>query len=254
MAANPMPADRQRWGRFNQLQEQNFTILRRILEAPTSGGDRKKASDYYAACMDEGGIEAKGQRPLEADLARIAAITRKDELPALVAHLHSIGVNVLFRFDARTDLRDATKQVADIDQGGLGLARPRLLPEDRRAIARAEAEISESRPENARDAEDARRPRPPPARAAILAIETKLAEAALDRTARRDPAATDHMMSRADWQALTPDLDWSKYLAAAGAPAFNQINVSVPSYLKAMNALIASTSLKDQRRTWHGSS
>ena len=56
MAANPMPADRQRWGRFNQLQDHNFTILRRILEAPKSEGDRKKASDYYAACMDEKGI------------------------------------------------------------------------------------------------------------------------------------------------------------------------------------------------------
>jgi putative endopeptidase len=31
MAANPMPADRQRWGRFNQLQDQNFEILRLIL-------------------------------------------------------------------------------------------------------------------------------------------------------------------------------------------------------------------------------
>jgi predicted metalloendopeptidase len=53
------------------------------------------------------------------------------------------------------------------------------------------------------------------------------------------------MMSRGDWQALTPDLDWSKYLAAARAPSFNQINVSVPSYLKSLNALVTSTSLTD---------
>src|SRR3989442_16002601 len=52
MAANPMPADRQRWGRFNQLQDQNFAILRRILETPSSDAARKKASGYYAACMD----------------------------------------------------------------------------------------------------------------------------------------------------------------------------------------------------------
>ena len=60
MAANPMPPDRQRWGRFNQLQDQNFTILRRILEEPKSAGDRQKASDYYAACMDERRAEAAG--------------------------------------------------------------------------------------------------------------------------------------------------------------------------------------------------
>src|SRR5437870_11287642 len=71
MAANPMPADRQRWGRFNQLQDQNFAILRRILEAPSSDAARKKASDYYAACMDESGIEAKGLQPIQSELTRI---------------------------------------------------------------------------------------------------------------------------------------------------------------------------------------
>src|SRR5262245_9529372 len=50
MAANPMRADRQRWGRFNQLQETNFTILRQILEQPAGDADERKAGDYYAAC------------------------------------------------------------------------------------------------------------------------------------------------------------------------------------------------------------
>ena len=251
MAANPMPADRQRWGRFNQLQDHNFTILRRILEAPKSEGDRKKASDYYAACMDEKGIEVKGLQLLERELTRIGAMTRKDELPAVVARLHGIGVNVLLRFGARTDLRDATKQIADVDQGGLGLPdRDYYLKTDARSLElkqkyqnHVQKMLGMLKPTPARAEADAR---------AILAIETKLADAALDRTARRDPAVTDHTMSPADWQALTPDLDWSKYLAAAGVPAFTQINVSVPSYLKAMNALVASTPLDDVKAylTW----
>ena len=245
MAANPMPADRQRWGRFNELQDQNFTILRRILETPASDGDRKKASDYYAACMDEAGIEAQRARGRSRRiLARIAAITRKEELPAVLAHLHGIGVNVLFRFGVRTDLRDATRQIADVDQGGLGLPdRDYYLKTDARSLE-LKQKYQDHVAEDARDADDTARKAESDARA-ILALETRLADAALDRTARRDPAATDHMMSRADWQALTPALDWSKYLAAAGAPAFDQINVSVPAYLKAMNALIASTSLDD---------
>ena len=243
MAANPMPPDRQRWGRFNQLQDQNFTILRRILETPATGGDRKKASDYYAACMDEAGIEAKGERPLE-DLNRIAAITGKGELPALVAHLQSIGVNVFFRFGSRTDLRDATRQIANVDQGGLGLPdRDYYLKTDARSL-----ELKQKYQSHVQKMLGMLKT--PPAIAetqarAVLDIETHLADAALDRTARRDPATTDHMMSRAEWQALTPDLDWSKYLAAAGAPAFSQINVSVPGYLKSLNALITSTSLGD---------
>src|SRR6266853_403653 len=61
VAKNPLPPDRRSWGRFQEVQDRNFTILRRILETPGNevpGGDRKKAADYYAACMDEPGIEA----------------------------------------------------------------------------------------------------------------------------------------------------------------------------------------------------
>ncbi|HEY3043808.1 MAG TPA: M13 family metallopeptidase [Vicinamibacterales bacterium] len=244
MAANPMPADRQRWGRFNQLQEQNFTILRRVLEMSATGGDQKKANDYYAACMDEGGIEARGQRPLEADLARIAALTRAEELPALVAHLHSIGVNVLFRFGSQTDRKDATKQVADVDQGGLGLpdrdyylkTDPRSLELKQKYQGHVQKMLGMLKTTPDKAASDAR---------AVLTLETRLAEAAMDRTARRDPAATDHMMTLAEWRALTPAFDWPAYLKAAGAPAFDRINVSVPDYFKALNALVASTSVED---------
>jgi len=33
LAANPIPADRPRWGRFDELSEKNDVILRRVLEA-----------------------------------------------------------------------------------------------------------------------------------------------------------------------------------------------------------------------------
>ena len=244
MAANPMPADRQRWGRFNQLQDSNFTILRRILETPGGSGDVRKAADYYAACMDERGIEAKGLMPLDADLTRIAAVTRKEDLPAVLAHLHSIGVNVLFRFGSQTDLKDATKQVANADQGGLGLPdRDYYLKTDQRSLDlkkkyqdHVEKMLGMLKDRNAQAAGAA---------PAIVALETKLATASLDRTVRRDPAAIDHRMTKAAWQALTPGFDWSKYLTAAGAPAFNELNVSAPDYFKALETTLAATSLED---------
>ena len=135
IAANPVPPDRQRWGRFAELQELNFTILRRILETPDADSDRRKASDYYDACLDERAIEAKGLAPLEPELARVAALARKEDLPPIVAHLHSIGVNALFRFGSRADFRDATTEIANVDQGGLGLPdRDYYLKTDARSV------------------------------------------------------------------------------------------------------------------------
>src|SRR5207237_4292068 len=64
LAKNPVPADRSSYGRFTEVQERNLAILRRILETPGADGDRGKAADYYAACMDESKIEADGLSPV----------------------------------------------------------------------------------------------------------------------------------------------------------------------------------------------
>jgi len=112
IAKNPLPADRRSYGRFAEVQDRNFTILRRILEGPRREGDEGKASDYYAACMDESRIDAAGLTPLQADLRTIDELVNPDDLPVLVAHLHAIGVRALFRFGAQTDvLGDATRVV-----------------------------------------------------------------------------------------------------------------------------------------------
>lgn len=242
MADNPLPPDRQRWGRFAELQERNFAILRGILDTPSTDPDRRKASDYYAACMDEQTIETKGLKPIEAELARIAAVTSKAKLPALVAHLHGLGVSVLFRFSSRTELRDASRQGANVDQGGVGMPdRDYYLKTDARSVElrqKYQAHVQHMLA-LAGDLPD----RAAAGAAAILALETKLAEASLDRTARRDPAATDHLMTVGEWRALTPNLDWPAYLSADGAPSFTRINVATPGFLKAMDALVGSTPL-----------
>jgi endothelin-converting enzyme/putative endopeptidase len=244
LAKNPIPEDRQRWGRFTELQERNFSVLRKILETPATGGDRQKAADYYAACMDEQTIESRKLKPIHAQLAKIAALRAKKDMAALVAGLHAMGVNVFFRFSSRTDLRDATRQDANIDQAGLGMPdRDYYLKTDNRSL--------ELRQKYQRHLETMLGLLgEPPARAAsgaqaILALETRLAEASGDRTVRRDPAATDHMMTVDEWLALTPAFDWRAYLAAIDAPAFDRLNVAAPAFVKALDSLIASTPLDE---------
>jgi endothelin-converting enzyme/putative endopeptidase len=243
MAANPMPPDQQRWGRFAAIQERNFAILREILEAGQAGGDEARAGDYYAACMNEGAIEARGLAPLEGDLARITGLARKEDLPALLAHLHGLGVNALFQFGSQTDRRDATQQIARVDQGGLGLPdRDYYLKTDARSLELKQKYVDHVQKvlELARASGD-----PSAAALAVLRIETALAEASLDRTTRRDPAATDHMMTTAEWQTLTRPIDWSAYVASTGAPAFSRFNVAVPGFFKALSTLVESTPLEE---------
>src|SRR4051794_29309036 len=123
VAANPLPADKRTYGRFGELQDRNFEILRRILESPSpdAGADARKAAEFYAACMDEAGIDRKGLTPVTGDLMMLDASRNPDDLPVVLAHLHDVGVPAFFRFGSQTDLDESTRQIAVADQGGLGL-------------------------------------------------------------------------------------------------------------------------------------
>ncbi len=244
LATNPLPADRQTWGRFQQVQDRNFDVLRRILETPGGDADRRKASDYYAACMDEPAIDAKGMAPLLPELARIDRLQSRDEVPALVAHLQTIGANVLFRFRADTDRRSSTTQIADVDQAGLGLpdrdyylkTDPRSVELRNKYVAHVQQMLGLLGAEPGRAAAGA---------AAVTALETTLAEASLDRVKRRDPGTTDHQMRLPDLQTLTPGFDWRRYAAAAAAPPFVKVNVDVPDFMKTLDRTLGSRSLDD---------
>jgi putative endopeptidase len=257
IATNPLPADRRSFGRMTDVQDRNFAVLRRILETGTansaaspsrseSDDDRRRAADYYAACMDETKIEAGGVLPIASDLLTIDELVNPDDLPVLVARLHVIGVPVLFRFGAQADvLGDPTQNIADVDQAGLSLPdREYYLKTDARSVELRDKFVTTvekmlvlagARPEQA--AGDAK---------AVLSVETALATAMLDRVERRDPKKLLRTMSLNDLQAMTPNFSWRKYATAAEAPKFQVLNVSVPDYLKALDRLVGSaTSTSD---------
>jgi putative endopeptidase len=124
---NPVPAEYPSWGRFDELYERNIGVLKQILEkaaanrATSRNPVEQKIGTYYAACMDEKRVEQLGPQPLKSTLDRIAALRSKNELPGLIANLHSQGLNVLFGFTSDQDFKNAEQVIASQDQGGLGL-------------------------------------------------------------------------------------------------------------------------------------
>src|SRR5687767_5852071 len=89
LARNPVPADRARWGRFDELQERNQAALRAILDKASSSTADRQIGDYYTACMDEKGIDSMGLKPIKATLDRISGLKSRAELAGEVARLHS---------------------------------------------------------------------------------------------------------------------------------------------------------------------
>jgi putative endopeptidase len=245
---NPIPADRPRWGRFDELSEKNDVILRRVLEAASAGRDpsAKKIGDYYASCMDEQAIERSGSKPLDPDLKNIAAVSAVNRLPELVAELHKIGVGAFFSFSSEPDMKNASVVIAGADQGGMGLPdRDYYFRDDPRSteirkqyvdhVAKMLTLAGEPAAAAAKDA------------AAVMRLETALAKAALDRVSRRDPEKVYHKLTPAELQAMTPNFEWARYFRGIGAPTITAINLSEPEFFTAFNRVIAATPLDELR-------
>jgi putative endopeptidase len=259
---NPIPPDRSRWGRFDELQEHNLAIERDILEKaamPSAARTpvEQKIGDFYASCMEETSIEGKGVEPIASMLAAIQQMSSKQELAKEIVRLHQEGVSVLFNFGVRPDAKNTKDQIAAVDQGGLGLPdRDYYLKDDERSamLRRQYAEHMKAMFELLTKAQG----RPADADAAlrvdaVARIETALAKASLDRTARRNPDNTYHKMKVDDLAVLTPNFAWKGYLEAIGLPPIQILNVAVPDFMKALRPLIENTSLEDLKSylAWH---
>jgi endothelin-converting enzyme/putative endopeptidase len=254
ISKNPIPPDRGRWTRRNVLTELNLEKLRAILETAAAGSDpaTRKIGDFYASCMDEAGIEAKGLAPLAPELAHIDALTDAQGLPAVLALQHANGARAFFAFRSMEDNADATKMIAELDQSGLGLPdRDYYLGDDassvelrnayRRHVANMLRLLGERTELADRNAD------------VVLAVETDLAKASLDRVKRRDPKSFDHKLSRADLASLAPRFAWDNYFSAVGQGGFETLNVGWPDFFKGFDAVVGGydvAALKTYLR-WH---
>ena len=126
LATVEIPPDKGSYGSFDKLVDLSLDRVRGIVEglgnAPaTSDPEQRKVADLYAAFMDEPTLNALGAKPLDPEFARIAALRDTRGLPALIAHLTRIGVEMPFDVQVHQDARDSTRYIVDLGQGGLGL-------------------------------------------------------------------------------------------------------------------------------------
>jgi putative endopeptidase len=260
MKKNPIPPDQSSWSAYGKLQDENTAQLRSILEA-AAVPDRKrnaanqKIGDYYAACMDEKGVETTGIKPLRHYLAEIDKLTSKSELAQVVAeraywlpYRHS----TMFRFGANQDAKDSTQMIAETDQGGLGMpdrdyyfkddAKSQELRKAYLAHVQKMLELLGDKPETA--AAEAQ---------TVMRIETALAQGSMTRVERRDPQKLYHKMSVQEFEALTPSFQWNTYFVKVGLSSLASLNVAAPDFFKTLNAEIDREELASWKSylRWH---
>jgi putative endopeptidase len=253
--SNPIPPDQSSWDTYSKMKDENRERLRGILEAASSPNSSRnpseqKIGDYYASCMDETAIDAKGTEPLKPQLDRISQLTSKAEIADVAATM--VDDNVLFGFDSTQDYRDASQIIAEADQGGLGLPdRDYYLKEDAKSVDLRKAyvvhvqkmfELLGDKPDaTAAEAQT------------VMRIETALAKGSMTRVERRDPKNLDHKMTSGEFEKISPDFQWQVYFAKVGLPSLDSLNVASPGFFKALNEEIARENLADWKvyLRWH---
>jgi endothelin-converting enzyme/putative endopeptidase len=223
------------------------TILHTMLDSAAAAGAKRspneqKIGDYYASCTASDVIDRDGLKPLQPELSRIAALASKDELTELLAHYQLINVTAFFNFGEQQDFKDSRKQIAIVDQGGLGLPERDFYFRTGEVAEKTRAQYVQhitnmlklmGEPE-AIAAADAKK---------IMALETALAKVSMDITSQRDPKNIYHLMPVSQLAALAPAIAWDRFLKATGIPPVSELNVTNPDFFKGMNALLVATDL-----------
>jgi endothelin-converting enzyme/putative endopeptidase len=202
----------------------------------------RKLGDFYASCLDEGGIEKKGLEPFAPEFARIGELKGKQELATEIARLHRLGTNPLFWFSSAPDYTDAATMTAEADQHGFALPdRDYYFTDEfasertdyRKHVMRVFALLGDDAGKATEEAD------------AALRIETALAKAAMSTVERRKPKNIHHKMTLAEFEKLTPSFDWPMYFAIIGAPTFTSLDVVDPGFFKGLEPALKSIPLED---------
>jgi putative endopeptidase len=253
LARFTLPPDKAFYARsFSSIDDRNLEALRAIAERDAAGHldprDRypQKVGDFWAACMDEQGVEARGLADLRAAFGGIDAVADAGALAEEIGALQRQGISPAFDVASQQDGRDATQVIGGISQGGLTLPeRDYYLKTDPASAAIQEA----YRAYLARMLELAGEPQ---AQAvadaqAVYGLEHTLAEAHWTNVEMRDPQRTYNRVDLTGLERLAPRFPWPRYLRALGHPDLASWSVTTPRAVEQLDGLLSSVPLSTWR-------
>ncbi|HLO74265.1 MAG TPA: M13 family metallopeptidase [Flavobacterium sp.] len=245
-----IPADRTRWGSFDELRKNTdddvMAILKEAINDKTidPNSDQAKAINLYKSILDTVSRNKLGIEPLRPYLARINAVKNSKELVTLLAELEpEMGLG-FFGSYVGADAKNSNRNVVYVGTGSLGLPdrdyyvsdAPDNKEKREKYIAHVSKMLQFIGESEATATENAKK---------ILALETKMSTATFDRVERRDRRKTYNPMAIADLQKLLPSVEWNSYFQTVGIGKIDSVVVSQPKYLQAIETIFQENKIED---------
>jgi len=214
---NQIPADRSRWGMFDALREEADVNVRKLLdEQAAAKGDVAsnvaKAASFYTTYVDTAAIDARGFEPVKADLAAIAAAKNHEAIAKLMA-LPELGLPSPIRADVTIDEKDPDRYAVAIGHSGLGLPEREFYLKDGEQFQEIRKKYEQHMVKVLTMVGDKKAAANA---AAILALETKIAECHWPIADRRERDKTYNPRTLLELTKESPAFPWKLYLSTAG--------------------------------------
>lgn len=237
-----IPADQSSYGNFRVLRDLSEARVRALVESypkgdPATGGDAAKIATLYGDFLDEAAVEALGAAPLQPFIAELKAAPDKTALARLIADHGGFGGG-MFGLFVSDDQRDPDRYTLYLSQSGLGLGdremylRGNFAPQRERYLSYIAQLLELAGWDDPKASADA-----------VMALETRIAEAHWTRAESRDRDKTYNPTPLAEFDRVAPGFPWQAFFEASGVDQAPVAVVRQDSAVPKMAAIFADTDL-----------
>ena len=245
-----IPSDRTSYGSFNLLRELSDNRVKVMIDALVArtdlvtGSDEQKIADAYRSYMDEARLETLDAQPLQPYLAAIRAANTHDAMAIYMGQTQGrVGVS-LFGTGISIDQKAPTRYVVSTGQSGIGLPNRDYYLEARWAEKKALYQVYV-----ARMLEMIGWDNPVESAAAIVAFETRIAEAHWTPIQNRNRDETYNEYTITKLASEAPGFAWQDYYAAVGVGEVPRLIVRQDTAMPRMAEIYAETPM-DVLQAW----
>lgn len=249
LKANPMKPEYSSYGVFNDLAETNRKQIRELFENLSKekhafGSVGQKVADLYNMAMDSVRLNKEGAAPLQKDLDKVKAFSKKADFTAFIADQHLYKGNPFFGIGVDTDLKNSDLNVMWLSAGTSGLPdRDYYLNTDADSKKKQEAyraylsKIFQLSGYKKKEAEKAAK--------VIYNIEYQFAEAKMSRAEARDYNKLYNIYTIDMLQKDYPAIQWAKYFELMGVKDVEQVILTEPKVMAVAQKLMSTLSEQD---------
>ena len=247
-AKTQIPSDRTRWGAFDELRELSDARARAVIDRAAANkaatGEEAKIGALYNAFMNEALIEKLDAAPLAPALAEIKAATTREQLAAIMGRAMYDYSSSFFGSAIQQDAKNPSRYALYVGQDGLGLPDRDYYLTDQFKTQKAKYEAYVAQMLGMAGWPDAQ------AKAqAIVALETRIAEASWSKVEQRDPVKTYNPTTVEQLAKDAPSFPWRTYFKAAGVSDVETVIVGEKSAFPKIAAIFADTPI-DVLQAW----